>query len=88
MTSLLLSSCANIKYKRATEQYEQAMLYIDSLKNEDSYAGISDALDKLRKAAKSDYSDAQYDLGKLYLNNHDSLIPFRCQRKDVRIFVF
>lgn len=75
MTSLLLSSCANIKYKRATEQYEQAMLYIDSLKNEDSYAGISDALDKLRKAAKSDYADAQYELGKLYLNNHDSLIP-------------
>ena len=70
----LATSCTQ---NRATIQYEKAMLYLDSLKNTDHYAKIDEAIDLLQKSAKAGNAKAQYELGNLYWNNQDSLIPIK-----------
>lgn len=73
--SLCLALTISCTRNRAATQYEEAMLYLDSLKNTDHYAKINDAISLLQKSAESGHAKAQYELGELYWMNQDSLIP-------------
>ena len=73
--AIILCFATSCTQNRAAEQYEKAMLYLDSLKNTDHYAKINDAIDLLQKSAKAGNAKAQYELGNLYWMNRDSLIP-------------